>query len=103
MSKNTPAKAGEAEPKTSAAGDAEQTTTGATTETPSSTDLKSTPTDPVTTKLVSARVLTDCAFGKANSIAMVPADVAEASTELDANEAAVAYAQLLAEKITAQP
>lgn len=109
MSKTTPPKAGDAEPKTSAvvanagAAAAETPTTGATTETQTSTDLQITLIETTPTNLVPARVLTDCAFGKANSIAMVPADVAEASTDLDPNEAAVAYAQLLAERITSQP
>lgn len=110
MSKNSPAKAGDAEPKPQAvvvtnvdSVDRETATTGATTETPNSTDPQITLIETTPTKLVPARVLTDCAFGKANSIALVPADVAEASGDLDPNEAAVAYAQLLAEKITSQP
>jgi hypothetical protein len=108
MSKDTPPKPGDAEPKTSAVvanagAAAKAATTGATTETQTSTDLQITLIETTPTKLVPARVLTDCAFGKANSIAIVPADVAEASSDLDPNEAAVAYAQLLAEKITSQP
>lgn len=109
MSKTNPAKAGDAEPKTSAvvasasAATAEPATTGATTETQTSTDLQITLIETMPTKLVPARVLMDCAFGKANSIAMVPADVAEASSDLDPNKAAVAYAKRLAEKIASQP
>ena len=97
MSKNTPAKAGDAEPKpaaSEAAAAMPAATTGATTETPSTDTVTTAQSAPRT--MVKARVLTDCAFGKANSIALVEADVAEASPDLDPNEAAVAYAELLA-------
>jgi hypothetical protein len=47
-------------------------------------------------ELVKARVLTDCSFGKCNSVVSIPADVAEASKDvLDSNPAAIEYAESL--------
>ena len=44
---------------------------------------------------VKARVLIDCAFGKANEVVTVYAYIGKASPELDTDKAAVAYAESL--------
>lgn len=49
-------------------------------------------------KVVKARVLTDCAYGLANDVAEIPADVAKQAEKeglVDTDKAAVAYAATL--------
>lgn len=46
-------------------------------------------------KTVKARVLIDCHFGKVDDVVEVDEDVAAASSDLDANPDAVAYAESL--------